>query len=154
MKHYFMPIEKDPNHALNSLWAVLYEGRFLPEVVHIIIIKDEERDLFEDMVNNVKTVTDNYDMNCEVEAMISDKDMRLEEMIENRYDDRTQLVLDISGASKNLTAKILSSVDGDIFDKIYSLEIHKSEEKTKWYPQIDSEKISVVDLKKDKLEGR
>jgi len=150
MKHYFLPIEEEPNQALNSLWAVIYQKRFEPDMIHVVF-KENSKDTLDQIVDNIKIIVENYDLNCEVESLVLGEGDDLKRFIV-KHDDRNSLLsLDISGASKYTTGKILSSLEHDVFDHIFLTEIEE-EESERWFPVIEHDKVNVLDLKKDEEE--
>ncbi len=151
MKHYFLPIEEKPNQALNSLWATLYQKRFEPDMIHLVH-KENAQDTVDTTMDNIKIIVENYDLNCEVESLVLGEETELKNIIENHNDNNSILSLDISGASKYTTGRILSSLKGGIFDHIFLTQIEE-EESDKWFPVIDHEKVNVIDLKNDEEEG-
>lgn len=147
MKHYFLPIEENPHQALNSLWATLYQKRFEPDIIHVVF-EGNAKETLDQIVDNIKIIVENYDLNCEVDSLVLEEKNELKKVIEKHNDSNSNLSLDISGASKYLTGKILSSLDRDIFDYIFLTEIAE-EDRDKMFPTIDHDKLNVIDLKTD-----
>lgn len=149
MNHYFLPVEKEQKCALNSIWAIIYEEKIKPEMLHLMFTEND--DIFEDFIKNIKTIIEHYDLNCEVDAIIIEQNSELDRLIEKHKDKDSKFVLDISGASKHLASKILCSVDKDIFDHIFLTDV-KANDEDKWFPTIENEKVNVMDLKKSEKE--
>ncbi|MEF8835138.1 MAG: hypothetical protein V5A76_03190 [Candidatus Thermoplasmatota archaeon] len=148
MNNYIHLIDGEPRTALNSLWAVLKYERYEPD--ELLLISIEGKKGLEGLVEDFEGLLENYEIDCSVESRSIEEIDQLGEMV-SRFlaGEDGQAVLDISAASKYMTAKVLMDSRSDLFDHVFYLQVEGMDEKEKPLPTIEKSKVGLEDLKAD-----
>ncbi len=149
MNKYILLTDGEPRTALNSLWAVLKYERYEPD--ELLLISSGGKKGFEGLVEDFEELIKNYEIDCSVESRFVEKIDKVGEMVsEFVSEENGQSVLDISAASKYMTAKVLIDSRSDFFNHVFHLRVEGKDEKEKPLPTIEKSKVELEDLKGDR----
>lgn len=148
MNNYILLIDGEPRTALNSLWAVLKYGRYEPD--EILLISCESKKGLEGLLEDFERLLENYEIDCSIESRPGEDIHNLGDIVSDFVSrENGQAVLDISAASKYMTAKVLMDSRSDLFDHVFYLRVKEIDEKEKPLPTIEKSKVELEDLKAD-----
>jgi len=141
MTKYITLIGAEHRTAINSLWAVLKQGRF--KLDELFLVLEEEKELLDELKKDFQQLLENYSVNSSVES-ISDI-QNIHRLMKNS--DNNSVALDISAASKYSTAKVFMDEEADVFDHVFYLVVDDEKKKTKPLPMIEGNQVKLLDLK-------
>ncbi len=136
--------------ALNGLWTALKNKKFEPD--ELLIILDEHSESIDDLEKDLHEILKSYGLDCPVKSKIFSEVEDVRHLIgENSGEENGLKALDISSASKYITAKVLMSSKSDMFDHIFCLEVKGDEGRP--LPTIENNKVKLHDLKSEEEGG-
>ncbi|MFP4141733.1 MAG: hypothetical protein ACLFT7_00120 [Thermoplasmata archaeon] len=151
MDMYITLVGDEYPKAINSLWAVLKQEKFVPDELFLVI--EEEKDLIEKLEKDLKQLLENYDINTSVEFIVFSEIGDIRQIIEGpQEDEKGKIALDISSASKLIMAKVLIDKDYHIFDHVFYLEVDDKDRRNP-LPTIEQNKVRLRDLKNEPTEA-
>ncbi len=154
MRKYITLVGKNYWETLNSLWAVIKEGRFEPEEVWLVSEKENlrrakvlKRD-FEKLLSNY-----GYDNQTNI-SLVEDHDgLNLGDTLRDLIEKDDVVALDITGGRKYLVAGSLVNPHSKDFDHVFYVYTGDSRESDKPLPTIRFNEINIKDFKTDKNRG-
>ncbi|GEM_PF-2583439 len=137
----------EPWDTMNGVWALIKDNDDSPDFIYILA---EEKDYIDDVKDDIRIMIGQYGLETEIETDVVKGGEPLVEKINNIVDsEKEEIVLDITGGTKYLSAQILIHSHIDWFDHIYCLFYLEQEHMRKPYPLIENSRIVLKDLKKD-----
>jgi len=150
MDRYVALVGYSNRKALNGLWAALKDKKFEPD--ELLIIWDENSESIDYLEEDIKKILKSYGLDCPVKSKIFSEIEDVRHLIEENSDEEKGLkALDISSASKYITAKVLMSSSSDMFDHVFCLEVNGEEDRP--LPTIENNKVKLHDLKSEEKGG-
>ncbi|MFP4609217.1 MAG: hypothetical protein ACLFNY_06525 [Candidatus Aenigmatarchaeota archaeon] len=145
MTTYFVLAGDEPWDTINGVWAVLKEKDHPIKQVHLLGEEDEYIKVKEDIEKMLVHYGIEADINTKV--ISGDEASKKIEEILNKTEEE-EVVLDITGGTKYLSADILVNSQMANFTNIFCLFYSDDEHMERPYPVIEKTKLELRDLKR------
>ncbi len=139
-KRYVCFSQGDAWSTLNSLWCVIRERNYVPDVVLIL----NSCDKIEEISDNLRELVSAHGGDAEIKITDIEDSISIDDAMDDFVIERDTIALDITGGRKETIVKILIDGYNDSFQHVFYFTSEIPIDVP--YPILDHDRISLVDL--------